>query len=58
MPRRRASITAGDHSAPSARIAADDDGLTSQLGMVPLLRGHEEGIHVYMEALAKTSAAR
>ena len=53
MPKRRASITAGDHSAPAGRIAADDDGLTSQLGMVPLLHGGEEGIHIHMDDLAE-----
>jgi hypothetical protein len=45
-------IAAGRHDAPAGGIAADDDGLTSQLGMVPLLHGGEKGIHVHMDDLA------
>jgi uncharacterized membrane-anchored protein len=45
-------IAAGRHDAPAARIAADDDGLTSQLGMVPLLHRRKEDIHVHVGDLA------
>jgi hypothetical protein len=46
-------IATGRHDAPAARIAADDDGLTAELGMVPLLHGGEKGIHVHMDDLAE-----
>ena len=50
-------IAAGRHDAPAARIAADDDGLTLQLGMVPLLHRRKEGIHVHMDDLAEFGTA-
>ena len=46
-------IAAGRHDAPTGRIAADDDGLASQFGMVPLLHRREKGIHVHMDDLAE-----
>ena len=48
-------MAAGRHNSPAGRIAADDDGLTSQLGLVPLLHRRKEGIHVYMDDLAEFS---
>ena len=45
-------IAAGRHDAPAGRIAADDDGLPPEFGVVPLLHGGKKGVHVHMDDLA------
>jgi hypothetical protein len=51
-------IAAGRHNATADRIADDDDGLTSQLGMVPLHYRRKEGIYVHIDDLAETGRIR
>ena len=46
-------IAAGRHDAPAGRIAADDDGLPPEFGVVSLLHRRKEGIHVHMDDLAE-----
>ena len=42
-------VARGGHDAPTARIAADDDGLATQLGAVALLDRGEERVEIDVE---------
>ncbi|MHB8210441.1 MAG: hypothetical protein ACYDDP_03765 [Acidithiobacillus sp.] len=46
-------IAASCDDAPAGGIAADNDGLTAQFGLVALLHGCKKCIHVYMGDLAE-----